>query len=73
MTGMKIPLKNLREKAITWARDMGESWMAENMSTQRLRRELEDRGWKVDKDRKGLQFISAMWRDGDELVEDGKL
>ena len=73
MVGMVIMLKDLREKVITWARDAGESWVAENMSTQRLRRELEDRGWKVGKGGKTkMPFINAMWRDEDEVLEEGK-
>ncbi len=62
LPGFRVTLKELRSKVIEWAKDSGESWMADNMSVQKLRRELEDRGWKVEKTKQGIPFIAATWK-----------
>lgn len=72
IVGFTIKLKDLREKIISWAKETGETWIAESISIQRLRRELEDKGWKVERDRNRMPFIQGMWsgEKSNELLED---
>ena len=58
--GMALRLGDMRKKLQAWAQSDGERWMAD-WSVRRLKREMEDRGWKIEEDRKGSPFVRGMW------------
>lgn len=58
--GLSIQLSELRRRLAEWARESGENWLVD-ISTRRLRREMEERDWQVKVDRKGKPYISGMW------------
>lgn len=62
-----ISLLDVRKRLKAWAEEEGEAWLA-GISTRKLRKEMEERGWEVRVDRKEKPCILADWR-GDEAGE----
>jgi P4 family phage/plasmid primase-like protien len=69
-----VTLAELRKKIKAWAEAEGENWLA-SISTRKLRKEMEERGWEVRTDRNKMGFVMANWLDADGELgpwEDGQ-
>jgi putative DNA primase/helicase len=69
-----ITLGEIRKRLKEWANSEGESWLA-GLSTRKLRKEMEERGWEVKVDRKNSPFVLGCWKDENDSQqgwEDGE-
>ena len=60
-----VTIAEVRKRLKAWADAEGEGWLA-GISTRKLRKEMEERGWEVKVDRKNSPFIMANWRTADD-------
>jgi putative DNA primase/helicase len=60
----QVPVATIRERIRKWADAEGEKWLAE-ISTRKLRKELEERGWDAKVDRNNQPYVLGSWTDGE--------